>query len=300
MSGTPQVSVVIATYNRSAALAFAVRSVLRQSFTEFECLIVGDGCTDDTDAVVAGFADARVRWLPLERNSGHQSTPNNAGIAAARGEFVAYLGHDDLWLPHHLEVLVRALRDGADFVVDLVLMVHADEEHREFAPVTAGRYRRGDGIPPSCVAHTRSIVERVGGWRDFEELGSLHPDRELWSRMSDAGASPRFVPRLGAIKFPAVWRKNVYVGNVAHEQQRWSARIENEGDLETRELALLVAGSNDSRLISAESFADLARRLGREMLRRSMRRLRRGLNPRDWRDGIEDVRTFKGLPRRRG
>src|SRR4029077_16679146 len=104
----------IPTYNRSRVLRHAVASVLGQSFADFELLVVGDGCTDDSAAVVAGFADPRLRWINLPANSGHQSAPNNEGLRQAKGELIAYLGHDDLWLPHHLQVMVAAIDDGAD------------------------------------------------------------------------------------------------------------------------------------------------------------------------------------------
>mgnify|MGYP003477863702 CR=1 FL=1 len=88
----PRVSVIIATYNRSDVLRCAIRSVLAQSFGDFELLVVGDGCTDDSAAVVAGFADERVRWDNLEQNAGSQSAPNNRGLALARGRYVAFTG----------------------------------------------------------------------------------------------------------------------------------------------------------------------------------------------------------------
>ncbi|HEX9167457.1 MAG TPA: glycosyltransferase, partial [Roseiarcus sp.] len=74
------VSVIIATYNWSTALRLAVHSVLGQTLQAFEILVVGDACTDDSEAVVAAFGDARIRWLNLAQNAGSQSGPNNAGL----------------------------------------------------------------------------------------------------------------------------------------------------------------------------------------------------------------------------
>lgn len=100
----PSLTVVISTYNWSTVLPFAIGSVLRQTFIDFEVLVVGVGCTDDSQAVVESIQDERVRWINLQSNSGHQSEPNNEGLKQARGELIAYLGHDDLWLqPHHLK-----------------------------------------------------------------------------------------------------------------------------------------------------------------------------------------------------
>src|SRR5512132_1522262 len=82
--GEPLVSVVLSTYNWSSVLRQSVRSVLWQTYPNFELLVVGDGCTDDSEEVVASLRDERVRWHKLETNSGSQAIPNNAGLDRAR------------------------------------------------------------------------------------------------------------------------------------------------------------------------------------------------------------------------
>ncbi len=104
----PIVSVIIPTYNWSSVLRFAVGSVLWQSERNLELLVMGDACTDDSEEVVRSFGDSRVHWHNLPRNFGSQSGPNNAGLELARGRFVAYLGHDDIWRPDHLATLLAA------------------------------------------------------------------------------------------------------------------------------------------------------------------------------------------------
>src|SRR5690349_20582249 len=101
-SSAPLVSIIMATYNWSSVLPYSIGSVQHQTLPDFELLVVGDGCTDDSAEVVGAIGDPRVRWIGLENNSGHQSVPNNEGLRQARGEIIAYLGHDDLWLPDHL------------------------------------------------------------------------------------------------------------------------------------------------------------------------------------------------------
>src|SRR5688572_29309589 len=100
---SPRITVIIATYNWSTVLPYSIGSVLGQSLTDFELLVIGDGCTDDSEQVVSGIGDPRVQWINIPRH-GHQSGPNNEGIRRARSGYIAYLGHDDLWLPHHFEV----------------------------------------------------------------------------------------------------------------------------------------------------------------------------------------------------
>src|ERR1700694_4995675 len=99
----PLISVITATFNWSSVLRYAIQSVLWQSLQDFEMLIIGDGCTDDSAEGVASFQYETLRWHNLAHNSGSQSEPNNVGLAMARARFVAYLGHDDLWYPTHLK-----------------------------------------------------------------------------------------------------------------------------------------------------------------------------------------------------
>src|SRR6185503_6847790 len=173
----PRVTVIIPTYNWSTVLPYSIGSVLDQTFTDFELLVIGDGCTDDSEAVVRAIEDPRVRWINIPR-TGHQCGPNNEGLRQARGEFIAYLGHDDLWLPHHLDVLVKALDDSdAGMAHSVVALVDADGAE----VVASSRPAYGAWAPPSCRMHRRSVTEAVGGWRDYREM-TVAPETELWLR----------------------------------------------------------------------------------------------------------------------
>ncbi len=98
---SPKVSVVIVTYNKADTLGSAIESVLRQTYPNFEILVVDDGSTDDTAHRVKAFGD-RVRYLTKE--NGGTGSARNLGIAHSGGEYVAFLDGDDLWLPRKLEV----------------------------------------------------------------------------------------------------------------------------------------------------------------------------------------------------
>jgi len=104
----PSVSVVVPTYNRAGLLRRAIESVLAQTFTDYELIVVDDGSTDDTEEVLREFRDRRIRVLRSEVNQG-VSCARNRGIAAARGEWVAFLDSDDEWLPQRLEVQMDQL-----------------------------------------------------------------------------------------------------------------------------------------------------------------------------------------------
>jgi glycosyltransferase involved in cell wall biosynthesis len=234
----PRVTVIIPTYNWSTVLPYCIGSVLRQTFTDFELLVVGDCCTDDSAQVVATIADPRVRWINLPVNHGHQTGPNNEGIRQARGSIIAYLGHDDLWLPHHLEVLVKAIDGGASVAHSLVHLI--DAEGNILLP-NQGMLRHQPGLtmPPTSVVHLRLASETVGGWPDYHTT-SLDPETDLWDRMHEAGFVFQSVPRLTAVKFPASARKDVYKKRSSHEQRHWTERILHEVDLEAVEFGKLL------------------------------------------------------------
>lgn len=281
----PQVTIILPTYNWSSVLRYAIASVLRQTFTDFELLVIGDGCTDDSAQVVAQAGDERIRWIGLPENTGHQSEPNNVGLRQARGGIIAYHGHDDLWLPHHLAVMVDALRSsGADLGHSLCLMVPSEGES---GWLLVPQPELGSYAPPLCVIHRRSLTERIGGWRAYRELGTTPPDVELWRRAAASGAALTFVPRLTAIKFPASVRRDVYRTRPHREQEAWTARMDSDPDLEVHLLADAVAAR--STLMESWSYRELLRGFIRQTVRRGRTRLRfRG-------ESIDSIRRYKGL-----
>ena len=105
----PAVSVIIATYNRSQPLRHAIRSVCNSTLSDWEVIVVGDACTDDTAEVVSSFDDPRIRFVNLPSRCGDMSGPHNHVLPLARGRYVAFLNHDDLYLPDHLAKCVAEL-----------------------------------------------------------------------------------------------------------------------------------------------------------------------------------------------
>ena len=104
----PRVSVIIPTYNRAGVVSGAIRSMLGQTLSEIEVIVVDDGSSDHTPEVVASFRDGRVRYLRHETNKG-VAAARNSGIRAARGEFLAFLDDDDQSLPERLQRQVHAI-----------------------------------------------------------------------------------------------------------------------------------------------------------------------------------------------
>jgi glycosyltransferase involved in cell wall biosynthesis len=276
----PRVTVVIPTYNYAAVLPYSIGSVLDQTFEDFELLVVGDGCTDDSEPVVMATGDARVQWVNLPLNTGHQTGPNNEGLRRARGEVVAYLGHDDLWLPSHLEVLMGVLESG-------VPAAHTSVFYAEpGCPCSTGpkpdwSYARGDWVAPTSLAIRRSHAIEVRGWRDATQTGYLSPEGDFLARVYDIAGPPRWSPRVTCIKLTASKRRNVYRTRPTHEQAYWLAQIRAADDPE-RAIAAHIGRPHD---VAGARAAPQAREVG-------------GLHTRAWRSAKFRLRKRLRSPRR--
>jgi glycosyltransferase involved in cell wall biosynthesis len=115
MNNHPRVSVIITTYNRCELLKRALNSVLDQTYSNFECIVVDDASTDETSQVVAEFNDDRIIYIKHKENK-HLSAARNTGIHASNGEFIAFLDDDDEWYPRKLEKQVKLLKDSENEV----------------------------------------------------------------------------------------------------------------------------------------------------------------------------------------
>ena len=111
---TPRFSIVVPVYNRAGSIARAIDSILGQDIDDLEVIVVDDGSTDQTPAVVAAYGDLRVR-LASQVNAG-PSAARNAGVALARGELLTFLDSDDEALPGWLSAYAAAFDHGADIV----------------------------------------------------------------------------------------------------------------------------------------------------------------------------------------
>jgi len=233
----PRVSVIIATYNYSAVLRYAIQTVLWQTFGDFELIVAGDCCSDDSEQLVRSFDDSRIRWLNLPENSGSKSLPQNAAIAIARAELIAYLAHDDLWHPEHLATAVRAIEEsGADFAYTVALYVPpAGQTQRNISGVFPTEFRSGHVLVHSSVIHRMDVIEKIGGWPDYRET-RMPGDHLFWIRAAEAGLRFQSVPKVTVWKFNASSRPGSYITKRSDEQARYFALIRDDPALVEKEL----------------------------------------------------------------
>jgi glycosyltransferase involved in cell wall biosynthesis len=191
MPDSPEVTVVIPTRDRRSLLLRTLRSVLAQEGVRLEVVVVDDGSADQTPGAVEALGDERIRLVRHERPRGVAGA-RNAGIAAATGEWVAFLDDDDLWAPHKLRTqLAVAAERGADFTYTGALFVSANLEpllERE-APAATELIERIPLANPvaaggSSVVVRAELARAVGGFDDkLEQL----TDWDMWWRLAEAG-----------------------------------------------------------------------------------------------------------------
>jgi teichuronic acid biosynthesis glycosyltransferase TuaG len=194
------VSIIMPAYNASRHIAESVQSVLAQTYPHWELLVVDDGSTDDTAEVVHRFvaSDARVRYF--SRPNGGQAAARNTGLREARGDLVAFLDADDLWLPEKLESQLAVLDSTGAHLVYCDGYVFYDDgspDRADFFAVVPGAadaatmlrllyaYNR---IPTLSVVVRREALDRVGMFDESRRIQNCE-DYDLWLRMARAGCS---------------------------------------------------------------------------------------------------------------
>ena len=193
MKFTPLISVVIPAYNAEQFLDETLESVLSQTYEHWECIIVNDGSTDNTESIAKKWCekDARFRYFYKE-NSGASDT-RNLGIKEARGEYIAFLDADDLYMPNFLKVCLENLVEkDVDLVAPKMLEfwdvrngVIEDEDKKDYL------YRGKEGIAlflhsnrlTMALLCKKSVMDEVGGFTWHKKAEDLH----CWLKVLFAG-----------------------------------------------------------------------------------------------------------------
>lgn len=184
----PRITVLIATYNDERFIGAAIDSVLAQTFTDFELVIVDDASTDGTPAILEAYRDPRLRLIRNPVNLGPGGA-RNRGLAAITTEYVAQLDGDDVCLPRRLEQQVRYLDEHPE-----VAAVGAQAHLIDVRGRIIGEFRRPvtelgirwcgvfqSPMVHSSAAYRRAIVQELGG---YEEHYAIIEDFDLWSRLA--------------------------------------------------------------------------------------------------------------------
>lgn len=187
----PIISVILPTWNRAVLLREAINSVRWQTFREWELLVIDDGSTDDTPAMLAALDEPRLRVIRLD-HTGNPARVRNAGLAVASGAYIAFLDSDDLWEPDKLAVQLEGLRQSgcrwsytAFTRIDSVGCAISDAVIRRWLPLHGWILEHLlciDAIVPTpTVVVERLLLKEVG---EFDEVFVQCEEYELWFRLA--------------------------------------------------------------------------------------------------------------------
>jgi len=297
----PLVSVLTATYNRSHVLRVAITSLLGQGLADWELIVVGDACSDDTALVVAQFADPRLRFVNLKENIGEQSGPNNEGIRLARGRYIAFLNHDDLWLPAHLETLVKVIEDKkADMVYARGISILPDGRRRLLGAAPDGAYLPIAEVHASLWLCRRELFRDVGPWRHSRSCWAA-PSQDWLLRAWRLGKKIVAADRVTVMAVHAAYYRDCFREARSAVHEKLLQGLADDPAFLEKELnaALIHALEKEKSLRLLPHLSGLARSFAYRLL------LALGIPPvlakyrlRNWRRGayIDRLRKRRGLP----
>lgn len=184
----PKISVIIPTWNRALYVTDAINSALRQTYPPHEILVCDDGSTDNTEEIVRGIGDSRIRWIS-GAHAGCPAVPRNRGIAASVGDWIAFLDSDDVWLPEKLEAQLalvkktgaRAVCSNAYREVDGKIdgrLISEESPQLRFSDLV-----KDNKVVCSSVVVSRSVLQQTGGFPEHAAL-RVGEDFCLWLKVS--------------------------------------------------------------------------------------------------------------------
>lgn len=188
----PKFSVIIPLYNKRPYIYRAVDSVLTQSFNDFELIVVDDGSTDGSVETLANIRNHRLKIIQQENMGGAGGQARNTGMAAASGEWFAFLDGDDMWLPDHLQELEKLTNEFPKGGLISTGFIEAQEgnlipnnqkqppPHRHIIDYLDEASKKIGIINCSTTAIRKEVFQEIGGFSNFPS----GPDLEYWVRIA--------------------------------------------------------------------------------------------------------------------
>ena len=195
-------SIIIPTYNRSFALDRCLKSLVNQTFKNFEVLVCDDGSTDDTKQVIDKYARVLNLNYFYEINWGGPAKPRNIGITNANADWLCFLDSDDCYSENRLEFISNLDLEGIDLIYhDL----NAVKGRKSVGRIKARQLCETDAyhdllynlntIPTSSTCVRKSIIEKANGFKESKDIIGLE-DFDLWIRLGKLGMRANYVPEI--------------------------------------------------------------------------------------------------------
>ncbi len=235
----PEISIIIATYNCSHLLQYAIKSVLLSDYQNWEMIVIGDCCTDDSAECVRSFQDDRISFTNLEENSGQQATPNNVGLSKARGRFISFLNQDDMYFPSHLSECVKFMQEKD---AEIICVPYINILPTDVNDLTEDQYEGVImGVPPdgkyspylfyvaSSWFFSKSMIDKIGPWV-VEEESYVTPSQEWLFRAWKGGVDIQFPKKVGVLVIFSTLRTNSYKQRHSYEHEYFFEKMHSGVD----------------------------------------------------------------------
>ena len=224
MNNRPEVSIIIPTYNKGEYIGKCLQSVIDQTFTDWEAIIVNNFSEDNTVDIVKGFNEPRFHLINF-KNHGVIAASRNRGIRSAKGKYIAFLDSDDWWYPKKLEIVLKYFNKAdvvyhdLDFYTQKGKKVIISSRWRNLKkPIFNNLMTRGCTLGNLTVVAKKSIIDQVGGLSEDVSLIAVE-DFDLWLKISRVTDKFYFIPE----KLGAAWLGG---GNTFETSERQIARID--------------------------------------------------------------------------
>lgn len=177
------VSIIMPTYNCGKFIAETIKTVLEQTYTNWELVIVDDCSKDDTEQVVKSFSDSRIRYYKLEQNSG-AAVARTTAMQKAEGEYMAFLDSDDLWKKDKLEKQLKFMKDNK-YNFTCTAYEQVDEQGNKLGKIIKTKKKAGyNRILLDCPVGNSTVMYNVSALGKFEVPNiRKRNDDALWLQM---------------------------------------------------------------------------------------------------------------------
>lgn len=200
----PVFSVIIPTYNHAEFICKCLDSILAQTFSSWEVIVVNNFSEDNTIELVKSYNDDRIRLINFS-NNGIIAASRNTGIRAAKGEWICFLDSDDWWYPDKLEISSQLIQKTDIIYHDLDIIKNGRKVY--FRKIKGRHLRKnhikdliinGNAVPNSSVVVRKSILDKVGCISEKKELVAVE-DSDYWIRVASITERFYYIPKsLGA------------------------------------------------------------------------------------------------------
>jgi glycosyltransferase involved in cell wall biosynthesis len=201
MTNAPLISIVIPTYNHAHYLAFALKSVIDQTYIHWEAIVIDNHSADNTESIVLSFDNPKIKLLKIH-NNGVIGASRNMGLNEAKGDWIAFLDSDDFWYPSKLETVVKNIRQDDEIDVFSTDEMQVNEmtgtkKILRYGHYTSNFYQvllvEGNRVSPSAtLVRHKFMIENKISFREDVNFVTVE-DYDFWMFLAKAGATFKFI-----------------------------------------------------------------------------------------------------------